>query len=86
MRRLWNITDALSQLANVTFLPGAYQTNANESVSGRAYREGWRFVVGVINIMFFWDRGPDGEGHCQLADQRDMQRARERLSRGDNEC
>jgi len=83
MRRLWNTTDALSQLANAMLLPGAYRTNANESVSGRAYREGWRMMAAVIDAVFFWDRGPDGEGHCQLADRRDVQRARDRLFRSE---
>ena len=40
--RLIKIGDALSQLANVTLLPRHRETTANESISGRAHRLGWR--------------------------------------------
>lgn len=36
------IGDALSQLFNVALLPRHKETTANESISGRAHRCGWR--------------------------------------------
>lgn len=38
-RRAANVADALTQLGNALALPRPYDTNANESVSGRCYRE-----------------------------------------------
>lgn len=74
MRRLWNIGDALSQLVNCLALPRAGDTNANESISGRAHREGWRLAERGINALFFFD--PD---HCRRAYERDKARARNLL-------
>ena len=73
MRRLLNIGDALSQLMQVTFAPRAQDTSANESLSGRSYREGW-WTQRVIDAIFFWE--PD---HCRLAAIRDRKRAIEYL-------
>lgn len=38
-RRARNILDALTQLGNALLLPRPFDTNANESTSGRCYRE-----------------------------------------------
>lgn len=38
-RRARNVLDALTQLGNALLLPRPFDTNANESVSGRCYRE-----------------------------------------------
>lgn len=74
MRRLLNIGDALSQLMQVTFAPRPQDTNANESLSGRSYRERW-WTQRVIDAIFFWE--PD---HCRKAVERDAIRAREYLN------
>jgi len=73
MRRLLNIGDALSQLVQVAVCPRPHDTTANESLSGRSYREGWRTRL-VIDALFFWDAG-----HCRQAVLRDRARAREYL-------
>ena len=69
--RIVKIGDALSQLVNVAALPRHRETTANESVSGRAYREGWR-VARWIDALFFWQREP---GHCERAYLADVERA-----------
>jgi hypothetical protein len=71
--RLWKVGDALSQLANVALMPNHKQTNANESISGRAYRQQWR-IQKVINLLFFWQ-----ENHCKNAYELDLGRARASL-------
>jgi hypothetical protein len=68
--RLAKTLDALSQLANVALLPDHASTNANESISGRSYRCGWRRAERVINLMFWWDAD-----HCRAAYYRDVARA-----------
>ena len=74
-RRLHNILDALTQLGNVLLLPGAGDTNANESISGRCYR------MGVLEGRASWLRlarmidGLLGAGHCQSAYDEDVSRA-----------
>ncbi|WJJ93985.1 hypothetical protein [Neopusillimonas aromaticivorans] len=70
--RLIKIGDALSQLANVTLLPRHRETTANESISGRAHRCGWR-VERFIDWLFSpWERD-----HCRRAHEKDIERARE---------
>ena len=69
--RLVKVGDALSQLVNVALLPRHTETTANESVSGRAYREGWR-VARWIDALFFWQRNPR---HCERAYLADLKRA-----------
>jgi hypothetical protein len=69
--RIVKIGDALSQLVNVAALPRHRETTANESVSGRAYREGWR-AARWIDAAFFWQRKP---GHCERAYLSDLDRA-----------
>jgi hypothetical protein len=68
--RIWKVGDALSQLANVALMPNHKQSNANESISGRAYRQQWR-IRHVINLLFFWQ-----EDHCKGAYELDLARAR----------
>ena len=68
------VGDAISQLLSVAFFFG---DNPNESLSGRAYRQGriqWPWVVlkTAINIIFFWQ-----EDHCREAYFADLKRARQ---------
>jgi len=65
------IGDALSQLVNVALLPGHRQTTANESISGRAHRMGWRRVERVIDLVF----SPLEREHCKKAHESDIDRA-----------
>jgi len=67
--RVVKIGDALSQLANVALMPRHYETNANESISGRSYRQGWK-LRRVINLLFFWQAD-----HCKAAYEADIARA-----------
>ncbi|MCC5960532.1 MAG: hypothetical protein JJU08_14465 [Rhodobacteraceae bacterium] len=69
--RLHKIGDALSQLGNVSFLPDHRATTANESISGRAHRMGWR-VEWWIDLPFrlFGQRH-----HCLDAYNADLERA-----------
>ena len=67
--RAVKIGDALSQLVNVALLPRHTETTANESISGRAYREGWR-AARWIDALFFWQRN-----HCEGAYLADLKRA-----------
>lgn len=44
----------------------------DETLSSRTYRrsqsnQGWRVAEKVIDILFFFDKGKNGEGHCELA-------------------
>jgi hypothetical protein len=72
--RIVKVGDALSQLCNVAFLPRHRETNANESISGRCHRMGWRWAEKAIDAVFAWDRD-----HCRRAVERDAQRARDYL-------
>ena len=58
--------DAISQLVNVVVLNG----DANESISGRSFREGWK-IQKFINIIVFWE-----EEHCKLCYYADLARAK----------
>lgn len=69
--RLIKAGDALSQLANVLLLPGHTYTNANESISGRAHRMGWKRAEKFIDFLF----SPWEKDHCMRANMKDMQRA-----------
>lgn len=73
--RLIKITDAISQLFNVTFLFNSSDTDANESISGRSHRSGWKRTEKIIDFICFWDTGPEGK-HCRRAYLRDLERAR----------
>lgn len=71
--RLIKIGDALSQLANVTLLPRHRETTANESISGRAHRMGWRRLERFIDTVFLpWERD-----HCRRSHEKDVERARQ---------
>jgi hypothetical protein len=72
--------DALSQLANVLIL---MSDNPNESVSGRAYRQGgasnqprgfWWCLFLTINFLFWWQ-----DNHCRSAYYADVARAQRLL-------
>jgi hypothetical protein len=74
---LHRILDALSQLGNTVLLNG----DANESISGRAHREGWqlenhgwRRVERIIDALFFWE-----SDHCYWAYANDIARAEKLL-------
>ena len=69
--RIIKIGDALSQLVNVALLPGHRQTTANESISGRAHRMGWRRVERMIDLVF----SPLESEHCKKAHESDIDRA-----------
>lgn len=77
MKRLGHIGDAISQLLNVALLPDSSDTDANESISGRCYRRGWRRSERAINFFF----GPD---HCHRAFKKDVARARRLLEQHDS--
>ena len=63
------VGNALSQLVNVVVLMG----HPNESISGRAHREGWWFER-VIDTIFWFD--PD---HCLVSHLNEIKWAREYL-------
>lgn len=64
---LLRLGDALSQLLNVAILNG----DANESISGRAHREGWKTAERIIDTLF----RPIGSAHCRTAYRADLSRA-----------
>jgi hypothetical protein len=70
--RLIKIGDALSQLANVAFLPRHRETTANESISGRAHRCGWR-----VERFIDWLFAPWESNHCRRAYEADLHRAQQ---------
>ena len=63
---LIRLLDSISQTLNVALLNG----DANESISGRAYRENWSATVKIIDSVFWFD--PD---HCRNAYLSDLARA-----------
>ena len=63
---LIRLLDSISQTLNVALLNG----DANESISGRAYRENWATTVKIIDAVLFFD--PD---HCRNAYLSDLARA-----------
>lgn len=76
MRRIANTADAASQLFNCACLPRPFDTQANESVSGRCYREGtvegrggaWSAAQRAIDAVW---RICGTEGHCHGAYMKD---------------
>jgi hypothetical protein len=72
-RHLLTIGDALSQVANVVLFFG---DNANESVSGRAWRlhNKYRFW-GIIKIVIDWCASPVEQDHCEASHKADVARA-----------
>ena len=78
--RIIKMGDALSQLANVSWPFWSHtDTSADESISGRCYREG-RWFRRVVDALFFWQRNP---GHCERAYLSDLQRARDYVAAHD---
>lgn len=73
--RIIKIGDAISQLINVALLPRHKETNANESISGRAYRNNWFCVVKFIDFIF----SPVEKNHCKLSYKKDIERAKQLL-------
>jgi hypothetical protein len=71
-QRIVKMGDALSQLGNVALSIDHKSTSANESISGRAYRQKQRKRI-FIDALFFWQRNP---GHCERAYLSDLERAR----------
>jgi hypothetical protein len=85
---------ALSCLLNVVVLRRPQDTSAGESTSGRSYWENkhgreaghWSWALGVwlIDALFFWDRqwrAGRSVAHCELSDERDYLRAKEKVRR-----
>ncbi len=73
--RLKKIGDAFSQLANVALLPRHEETNANESISGRAFRSGWTKLQERIDWLFSrWEKN-----HCEASYLMDVSRAQKTL-------
>ena len=71
--RIGKMLDAVSQLVNVSWpFWNHRETTANESISGRCYRERRPFTR-VIDALFFWQRNP---GHCERAYLADVARAK----------
>ncbi len=68
------VFDAISQLLNVILLDG----DANDSMSGRSFKESWR-AEKVINFIFFWE--PE---HCKLAYYTDLARAKTMIYEEEN--
>jgi hypothetical protein len=66
--------DALSQLGNAVFFNSG---NANESISGRSFRQQhkpfWGFMQKVVNTLFY----PFEKDHCEQAYWNDVTRAQE---------
>lgn len=65
---LVRVGDAISQLLNTALING----DPNESISGRAYRQGW--AIRVIIDAIFW---PFETEHCKKAFDNDLRKARE---------
>ena len=70
--RYIKVGDAISQLFNVLLLPRHKYTNANESISGRCHRCGWKCAEKVINAIFYVFE----KDHCRKAYIADVRRAR----------
>ena len=70
--RYIKVGDAISQLFNVLLLPRHKYTNANESISGRCHRCGWKLAEKVINALFYVFE----KEHCKKAYEADVSRAR----------
>lgn len=74
--RLHKIGDALSQLFNVALLPRHHETTANESISGRAHRQGWKRTEKFIDWLF----SPWEADHCRRSYEADLTRAAKTLA------
>jgi hypothetical protein len=78
--RWLKVGDAISQLFNVLILPRHKETSANESISGRAYRQGWKRAEMVLNFLFLWLE----KDHCRVAYETDLQRAKDFIKKNQN--
>ena len=65
--RMHRCMDALSAACNALLLDGM----PSESISGRAWRCGWRRTVRVLNAVCFWNNN-----HCRGAHASDTASAR----------
>lgn len=74
--RVIKIGDALSQLLNVAFWPRHHETTANESLSGRAYRQKWVKTQKFLDWVF----SPWEQEHCRLSHEADVRRAAQFLN------
>jgi hypothetical protein len=75
--RIIAIGDALSQLCNVAFLPRLNETDPNESISGRSYRQGWTTAQKVIDALFYVFE----KEHCKKSYEADVERAKSLLAK-----
>jgi hypothetical protein len=78
--RWLKVGDAVSQLFNVLILPRHKETSANESISGRAYRQGWKKTEKMLNFLFLWLE----KDHCRLAYETDFKRAKDFIKKNQN--
>ena len=74
--RYIKIGDAISQLLNVSLLSRHKYTNANESISGRCHRCGWKRAEKVINTLFYVFE----KDHCRKAYIADISRAKQLIA------
>lgn len=70
--RLIRLGDAASQALNVALLDG----DANESISARCHREGWKAAEIRIDRLVFWERD-----HCRKSHQAEIDRAHDLITR-----
>ena len=70
------VGDAISQLFNVLLLPRHKYTNANESISGRCHRCGWKRAEKVINALFYVFE----KDHCRNAYTADINSAKQLIA------
>ena len=74
--RYIKVGDATSQLLNVLILPRHKYTNANESISGRCHRCGWKLAEKTINAVFYVFE----KDHCRKAYIADVSRAKQLIA------
>ena len=74
--RYIKVGDAISQLLNVSLLSRHKYTNANESISGRCHRCGWKRAEKVINALFYVFE----KDHCRKAYIADIDRAKQLIA------
>lgn len=72
-RWLLTIGDAVSQLLNVVIF---FSQNANESISGRAWRLHKKYAFWyIIKVSIDWLASPMEADHCQASHKADVARA-----------
>ena len=73
LRYVLTVGDALSQVANVVLFLG---DNANESVSGRAWRLRNKYLFwGIMRKVIDWLAAPLEADHCEASHKADVSRA-----------